>query len=258
MKINSHNKTILIFADPHQELDRVREILSIESPDITVSLGDYFDSFNYDLLRDWDNTCRFLEENVFKSNFFTLKGNHDIQYFYKNPSLICSGYNRDKDAFINGFFSPTKWSAIKEKFLWYIWVDDFLCTHAGLHPSHLPPNQNISKKSISNWLDKQIELAQIALDSGQRHWLYGAGLARLGSQDKGGIDWLDFNQEFEPISGLKQIVGHTPGDFVRSHRSERVLELSKSKNLCIDSSLNEYLLIRNKKVLIKKFSDLWS
>ena len=44
MKISSSNKKILIFSDPHQELDKVKKIIQAEKADINVCLGDWFDS----------------------------------------------------------------------------------------------------------------------------------------------------------------------------------------------------------------------
>ena len=256
MKLSSHNKTILVFADPHQEIDKVRKIMLAEQPDVSLCLGDWFDSFTHNSEFDLEKTCRFLKENLFQKNFVTLMGNHDVQYLYENFTILCSGYARVKDVFISDSFGSSSFPVLRSKFPWYIWVDDFLCTHAGLSPIHLLPNQKLGKAAISEWLDEQIKFATIALETQQRYWLYGAGRVRGGPLPKGGIDWLDFNDEFEPIPGLKQIVGHTESDCIRGHRSDTCLDISLSKNLDIDCGLREYLIIRNKKITIKKFIDL--
>ncbi len=256
MTISSHNKTLLLFSDPHQEIAKVKKIIEAEKPDVSICGGDWFDSFDYNSTQDLADTCLFLKENIFEKNFRTILGNHDIQYLYDNATVICSGYERGKDMFVSDFFNPALLPIIRTKFLWYIWVDDFLLTHAGLSPAHLRPGQKLDEKSLSEWLDGQIKEAVIALESGQRHWLYAAGRARGGSFPKGGINWLDFNSEFEPIEGLKQIFGHTVSRAIRNHQSNGNLDIAASDNINIDCHLNEYLIIRDKKITIKRFSDL--
>lgn len=255
-QLNSQNKTILVFADPHQEIAKVKKIIEAEKPDVSVCLGDWFDSFTNNSMQDVQDTCAFLKSNLFDKAFVTCLGNHDIQYLYENVTTICSGYERGKDMFIQDFFNPSLLPTIRKQFRWYIWIDDFLCTHAGLSPTHLPPGQHVDKKGLSKWLDEQIGFAEIALESGQRHWLYGAGRARGGWLNRGGIDWMDFNHEFEPIEGLKQLVGHTVSRHIRNHQSDGSVDLTTSDNLCIDCHLNEYLLIRNGKLTIKRFIEL--
>ena len=40
MKISSKDKKILIFADPHQEIDKVDDMLKHEAADINICLGE--------------------------------------------------------------------------------------------------------------------------------------------------------------------------------------------------------------------------
>lgn len=261
MRISSKNQKIVVFSDPHQEVDRVAAIIRAESPDLTVCLGDWFDSFFYNSIADIENTCSFLRQNLFEKNFITLMGNHDIHYLYDNPTTICSGYERGKKGLIQKSFSQVPIAEIRKKFAWYIWIDDYLCTHAGIHPIHIPARRllekdGLTKDSISEFLDEEIRRAEDALISGDRFWLYGAGMARGGRLNYGGIIWLDFNQEFEPIPELRQIVGHTSNRAIRNHPSDGNLDLTTSDNLCIDCRLKEYLVIENGKLKICKFCDL--
>ena len=79
----------------------------------------------------------------------------------------------------------------------------------------------------------EIEKGEIALLSGDKYWLYCAGVARFGNEIIGGITWLDFEEEFVPIEGLDQIVGHTFHSAV----------IERNNNYCIDCSLNQYLIL---------------
>ena len=255
MNLSSQNKRILVFSDPHQNISYVEHLLNKEKYDVAVCLGDWFDSFNLNSERDLELTCNFLKKWLFKDNFYTCIGNHDIQYLYDNPRTICSGYAKSKDDFIVdylGAFLP----AIRDKFLWYLWIDDFLCSHAGVNTYHFPPTLKLDKDGVTAWLDEQIKFAEPPLLNGGYHWLYGAGAARGGRQNIGGITWQDFDTEFEPIEGLKQLVGHSSHDKIINHIHDGNLDLTTCDNLDIDCHLNEYLLIHNGKLTIKRLQDL--
>jgi len=85
-----------------------------------------------------------------------------------------------------------------------------------------------------------------------------SGKITPGGKKGGGIVWLDFKQEFQPIEGLKQIVGHTyhKNGRVNPHHLDGNLNPADCDNLCIDNGLNEYIVISNGKLEIKKFLDI--
>lgn len=247
--LTSNNKTILVFSDPHLEIDKVNKILSTEIYDIAVCLGDWFDNFYYDNEEHHAKTCDFLKKWLFQSNFYTCIGNHDIHYLYDNKHTICGGFKIAKKNLIRKHFSNNI-NDIRDKFLWYIWIDNYLCSHAGLNIHHLPPMIGVNKQSISAWLNKEINYAELKLKINDRHWLYGAGKARYGPEKIGGIIWQDFDSELDPIDGLDQIVGHTYHPSIVTDNSPA------SKNIGIDCNLNQYLIIKNGKVQVKSFSSL--
>lgn len=256
MKISSENKRVLIVSDIHHQTPKLHKIIKKESPDIILCLGDWFDSYLYDTTDHSDETARYLAKFIHQNNAFTLWGNHDLHYFYTNRRLICSGFSNAKDISITDALYP-KFNEIKDKFLWYAWVDDYLCTHAGLHPYFLHPKMNINQEEVDLFLRREEELCKIAIVSDKPHWMYGAGNARGGSSKYGGTVWCDFEDEYEPIDGLKQIVGHTYNyeNKVRSHKTDTEDPL-KSNNICIDCNLNEYVIISNGKMEIKQYNDL--
>jgi len=257
-QISSDKKRILVFSDPHQDTNKVKHILSKENYDFVVCLGDWFDSHYYDNEDDLTQTCLQLKTLTFKDNFLTLFGNHDIHYFFINKYAMCSGFSHKKDEIISDIFNE-KFAEIRGKFQWYVWIDDFLCSHAGVHINHFPALMtDLSKESINEWLENESEQAHIKLINGESHWFYRAGAARGGNQKIGGIVWMDFDYEFEPINGLKQIVGHTHSrkSQVRNSPTDGTLNLAESPNLCIDCDLNQYLIIENGKIEIKNYIDL--
>jgi len=255
MNIDSKNKRILVLSDVHQNIGALERITKRENYDEVVCLGDWFDSFFYDTDGDVEKTCEFLKNWIVKDNFHTTWGNHDLPYFHINKHTLCSGYSPDKDTLIRNALGES-FFPIRDKFRWYVWIDDWFCSHAGVNPHFFPPRFELNKPNLSVWLDKEIEIAKINLSSGNPWWLYTAGRGRGGNQMFGGITWQDFNSEFEPIDGLKQIVGHTVGKKVVNHWKDGNVNLTECDNLNIDCHLNEYLIISNGKVSVKSYIDL--
>lgn len=251
MKLSSQNKRILVLSDIHQEVDKANRIIKAESADLIVNLGDEFDSFyknsDYDVIK----TCQFLTETLHDDKFHTLWGNHDLAYFYPSNHTLCSGYTTNKMSAIDKIFGPLK-NDLAKKFKWHIQIDDFLCTHAGVSDNHLPPCLDL--KNINEWLDEEAEAAKLRLNTDQSHWFYGAGKSRGGRLNKGGIVWLDFNNEFQPIKRLKQIFGHTYGKVIRGHRSDIFHNPNDWNNICIDCNLNQYLIISDGKIEVKNYT----
>lgn len=257
-QLSSKGKRILVFSDPHQDAERVKKILRKENYDFAVCLGDWFDSHFHQTASDLASTCNLVKTLPFKKNFLTLFGNHDLHYLFSNHYAQCSGYTDEKDTAIADALHP-KIGEIRDKFQWYVWIDDILCTHAGVHPYFFPPHLELTKEGITAWLDDQCKYADVSLCNGGTHWFYRAGLARYGEQKIGGVVWMDFDEEFEPVDGLRQIVGHTfnhTGFGVRVHHSNGNLNLAEANDLCIDCNVAQYLIIHNGKVKIKNFNDL--
>jgi len=249
MKINSQKKKIVVFSDVHNEIDKTKKIIEKEAADYNVCLGDWFDSFYYDRTNDYKKTAEYLVNDFFtKNNNISLYGNHDLHYLFENRYLFCSGFEKRKKKAIDEVLTNHN---IVDKFKWYIWVDNYLCTHAGLHPYFIDPACN-TNEDISSFLDKEAQIANKNIPENLPHWFYGAGRTRGGSFKKGGIVWLDFNDEFECVDNLNQIIGHTNQ---RNH-SCSVLIKDNSYNMCIDCFQNQYLVIQNEKINIKNFIDL--
>lgn len=252
MNLDSQNKRILIITDIHQDIRKAEYILEKENYDICVNAGDEFDSFIYDTGADVEKTCNFIKKYIFKDNFYFIFGNHDLHYLYNNKYTICSGYEKRKDNLIK-FHLNKQLPDIRNKFLHYLFVDEFLITHAGLNQNHLPTNLNINnKEELIKWLDREVYLTKLHLESGGTYWTYRAGQARGGSQKFGGWCWADWHEEIEPINGLNQICGHT------TQRDYKVAVKigENSINYCADTNLSQYIIINNGNVEIKNYGDL--
>ena len=247
MKINSKGNKILIFSDVHQEVDKLDKIIKHEAADVVICLGDWFDSHFADKNEDVYKTATFLKDYLAFGNT-TLFGNHDLNYLFCNKYATCSGYTDDKAQLIDKVFGVEK-PAIVEKFNWFLFVDEFLCTHAGLHYNFLPPTVSNSE-DVYEYLTIQGNDANIKVRSNQFHWFYGAGYSRRGDQPKGGIVWLDFDKEFAPLKIMPQIFGHT------YRRKGGVQTHCKTNNYCIDTNLSEWVTITNGKLEIKNYKDL--
>jgi len=243
MELISKNKKILIFSDTHQDVDKAEKIIKEESADINIHVGDFFDSMFHNNQGFIQKTCKFIEKYSKLENHYFLFGNHDLPYLYENQFTICSGFEIVKKTYINNSLDVKK---IREKFLWYIWIDDFLVSHAGLHPYFLPEKMEINKVNIDKFLKEEQAECNHKLLNGFPHWFFLAGKARDGKQKFGGLTWLDFDDEFKIIEGIPQIVGHTFHSRIGCNRG----------NFCIDTNLNYYLTITNGKFEVKNFIDI--
>jgi hypothetical protein len=179
-----------------------------------------------------------------------------LHYLSNNHYTICSGYEDRKYFAIDEILGSERQN-ITNKFKWRFWIDDYLCTHAGLFSDYIDPSVK-NNDDLNLFFVKEIERANIALRTDQNHWFYYAGRSRGGPKKGGGIVWLDFKQEFQPIEGLKQIVGHTyhKNGRVNPHHLDGNVNPADCDNLCIDNGLNEYIVFSNGKLEIKKFSDI--
>ena len=259
LKLSSNNKKIVIVADPHNNHTKIDTIFKKEGGDTNICLGDWFDSFTLDDTADYIDTAKYLKD-VFLTDpkNYTLFGNHDLHYLFNVPISRCSGYEQWKYEAINKVIGKVR-GDIQDKFYWSIVVDDILLTHAGLDRRLLSPICN-TNEIIFEYLNECDDEAGTKLKANMSHWFYEAGYVRGGNYNVvGGIVWCDFNQEFQPIEDLRQIVGHTnqwrTNKAVQHHR-EGIVNIVDANNICIDCNLNQYLTITNGKMELKKYNDL--
>lgn len=269
----------LILPDVHLRWETAEKIIKHVKPDKTVFLGDYFDDFG-DSPQTIGDTANWFRESVKDPNRIHICGNHDIHYWFKDFSEIrCSGYDQFKSIAINDIVKPEDWSKLQ---FYYVLDNKWLLSHAGVHPYWLNPNSfNVTKigsstlTKISSKLKRDSEACLKACGRKQSHWFYMYGFSRGYSPYYGGILWCDWTQEFIPIKGLHQIVGHTPcsklswlvigKDSESYHRMgienffpQETLPESGSFNLCLDSQPGSayYAIYENAMLTIHKTIDI--
>jgi hypothetical protein len=248
MNISSAGKKILIVSDIHNDVQKLDKIIKHEAADINLVLGDWFDSFVYDDTQHYSKTAEYLLNYLSSPNNKTLFGNHDLHYLFHNTHVICSGYEHRKYNAIGEVLENNRLATCR-KIDWFAWVDNYLCTHAGLCADFIDPRaKDIS--DINLFLIKERERANIKIISGDDHWFYAVGRARGGHYHKGGIVWLDFDKEFAPVEGLNQIVGHTP------RRQKGITKYAGTENYCIDTFQSQWLTVANGKIEVKSYKDL--
>lgn len=233
----------LIIPDLHNRIDWVEPALSsplLKPYDNVIFLGDYFDDFG-DTPEDASNSAKWLKQSISRPNRIHLYGTHDIWYrFPDNPFISASGNTEEKSDAINHILTKEDWDLLRL----YHYEQDFLFTHAGLH------NYLINKYAFENKLTTRGEIidrivkpatekALIDVSNNKPNEWLNAGFARGGMQVAGGITWLDWDDEFEPVPGLNQIVGHTQ----LSHPGEKIIR--NSKNYCLDTKNKHIGILEN-------------
>lgn len=121
--------------------------------------------------------------------------------------------------------------------------DGWLMSHAGIREEvfyHPMKGFNIQV------VHKACRAAFQAIKTNTYSFYLGAGRARMGRQRYGGLVWLDWDEEFKPIEGVNQIVGHTPAPEIRTK------SLGTNINYCIDTKGKYAILVEGQKVEILK------
>jgi hypothetical protein len=205
----------LIIPDLHHRTDQAEKIIAKVNADKIIFLGDYLDDFNDSPLEASD-TAQWLKKSLTDPNRIHLAGNHDIHYWFKdNGGLRCAGYDDFKSIAANDILTKKDWEQLK---FFYVLDNKWLLSHAGFHPYWLGPEEykkGITKKITLGDLEQKLkEHARDCLKisyAGGEHWFFIAGFSRsCNSRHFGGLLWNDWNDEFKPIRGIHQIVGHTP------------------------------------------------
>lgn len=219
-------KTIVI-PDVHQRIHAVRKILIEERDyDEVVFLGDWFDSFfDPPKVAGFEETCEYLRHLVLehhnKDKFVFLLGNHDVGYIYENKNFSDKPISKTLKYYCSGF-TTSKARKFRHQFFDRGLKDDFFIehfkpahrtqgwtlSHAGIQPAHFPYGYDIDR--LVNELLPDVWKNFRNLEYNHNWLISGAGIARGGNCNIGGVLWCDWNMEFRANSMIgKQIVGHT-------------------------------------------------
>lgn len=178
-----------------------------------------------------------------------LIGNHDLTYLtcyidksalrkatehWANWNCICGGFSRKGSEKFN--------KSVNEDWLFGLElaakVGSFIVSHAGFHPMQFPNSEDLKKSIKKAVLEWRGDRAGGYLRE-ECPWISWCGKARGGKQAVGSPIWLDFHEEFQPIDGINQIVGHTRNPHFYVQRNHTKF----SKNFCIDHSQQGCVII---------------
>lgn len=229
---------IVVIPDIHNKYDIAESIINAENPHQTVFLGDYFDSVGDDA-RTAEGTAAWLTGSLGRKDRVHLIGNHDLHYMTDNPKFPCSGYTPEKRSAIARY--NIDWTRLRL----YYWIqNDWLCTHAGLSNRFFVLQQKTNLETAADVLKRSdMDLKNIA-DANTHHPFLQVGMLRGGRHSVGGLVWCDYD-EFEDVSGLKQIFGHTRGSHIRH------LAINDAEHYCIDTVLRNYAVYEDRQLSIK-------
>lgn len=232
----------LIIPDVHNRVGVVQHILTREKYDRVTFLGDYFDDFG-DFPHDAENTAKYVRRWLHHPNTKLLLGNHDAAYYAGPKWHGCSGWTPEKHAAINRILKPCHWKRMR------LWVkrQGWLLSHAGFNKTNYIHGNRLN--AVHGTLLATLALPQndqISILSRIKHTT-SVGLCRGGWSEKGGVLWQDWEYEFEPILGVRQIVGHTPGKQPRS-----IIRDDYWQDWCIDTHSRHYGLIIDGKFEVRQ------
>jgi Calcineurin-like phosphoesterase len=238
------NRTIgLIVPDVHEKIQKLKLILRFyKHVDWVVFLGDFMDSWDGLTWETWE-MIKWLHENLDNPKYTFLWGNHDLGYPFSHI-FECSGFDPKKLEIIRQYIDDKQWN----KFKLVHWIGPFgeqdpgnsiepqewMISHAGLHPYFLHPFHGFDKAWMADKAEETIY--KIKYENTITEWL--ACGRRCGFRGVGGLVWLDWSTEFQPIEGLNQIVGHSYSPDVRIKNGVN------SKNYCLDTGLNHVIEVR--------------
>jgi hypothetical protein len=217
----------LICGDLHGRTEIVEALAATDYQ--LIFLGDFLDSFDRTAREQVAVAHRVIELTREGRARFVL-GNHEWSYLDRNQR--CSGWNNLTQALME-----TERADLLSKSDSVIVIDneydDVVVTHAGIHQGFW----NALGLSIEH-LDWRF---QEGIRVGRDSWVFHVGYSRGGGSRAypfGGPFWCDWNDEFMPIHGIRQIVGHTvylalpknfDQDFLGQHR------ISDNGDVCIDT-----------------------
>ncbi len=265
-------KKKLIIPDVHQKIHKVKNILKKADYDEVISLGDWFDDFG-DTADQAEATAEYLLElqNTLGDRFVWLLGNHDIPYVFPESTDLywCSGVTEEKIEKVHEVFRE-KLDTQRLRLFHIIETKGrvpIVLSHAGVHPK-----QFHNRVTIKGMRDAE-QFALLEASLGRNNLLLQAGRCRGGREPIGGVTWLDWYYEFEPIKRINQIVGHTTqrnGYSIVNQSYENIYATYQTTesganvdiyefgnkdnfNLCLDTHLQHYAIIEDNKLKVYEY-----
>lgn len=235
---------LVIVPDVHHKLDKLMSIVEREKGKRFAFLGDWFDDHEDSPVQaGW--TAKWLQRRLalYPDDIYLL-GNHCAPYLWPEISgLRCSGHTTAKRLAI---WNEMDVPAYRKRVLLFQKYNGWLLSHAGIHPyfeSVTADRDNWRAQDVlDNRSDRICEVPAIM----------NAGWSRGGPERIGGCTWLDWCEEFKPITRVNQVVGHTKGLQPRRKEPTDAYGEVLSTNWCIDTNLNHYAVLTDGGLEIKE------
>jgi hypothetical protein len=237
----------LIIPDVHTKAVIADTLRWKEKPDATVFLGDLWDDWN-DGPGEARRVAEWVADLMADPSVTLLVGNHDLPYLFPETRRwsLCSGYTQEKAKAIAEVLPPEahwRWKLATT-------VEGWLLTHAGLSA-----RLGVDPAALAG-VEKMLHEGVFVHDAPMA---LGAGYSRGGPQPCGGVLWCDWRDEFRPLAGVKQIMGHTPrrrpeGRWVGQDRPVEVMtndNYGDGFSINLDTHLRHYALIEEGRVEVK-------
>lgn len=213
--------------DVHLRLTALKRVLRRYQSEVDriIYHGDFFDNWREDDEGLGSSNTRamskWLAARIASRNNkdVWLWSNHDMAYG-SHGAYGCAGWDEQKQEIVDEYMTQDHWDV----FDFWSWNDTYLASHAGFHPSHAHPIFGVNRDYMDGLHDELLELVR----HNKPHHLFNAGRARYGSQEFGGVTWLDW-KNFAPIDNVSQIVGHTIVPSIQYKLGKN------SHNYCIDT-----------------------
>lgn len=225
-----------VIPDIHDQIDLAQQIMDNEQVDRWILLGDYFDNFHTGT-PEAKATAVWLKKVLSQDNVIALLGNHDLSYLWPGYHS-CSGWAKSKSQVIHSQLSLADWAKL---YLVYQ-KDGWTFTHAGI-------DQRLGGfKEIKDF--EYDFLTGIDLGYEIQHPILAAGIESGGDYPFGGICWAR-PENFQPVPGLRQIFGHTPGKKpIYNSVTAPCSDMTDTETWCLDTAMKHYMIINDGEVTI--------
>jgi predicted phosphodiesterase len=164
-----------------------------------VFLGDFLDAYEKSATRAAQIECIDIVRDLHsqgRARF--VRGNHDWSYDSR-----CQGWASGYAKGTWDDLGPSRRLWLRENDEHVITLEpDIVISHAGI-TAPIWDGLGLTHETV-------VEEAHAAVAPGtQATWFFAIGRARRGMQRVGGPLWCDWDNEFEPVQGVRQVTGHT-------------------------------------------------
>ena len=205
---------LLLIYDIHGRSEWIPSDDQINEVDKVIFGGDYFDSFDRKFDEQLFTFNKIIDiKEKYGDKIIILWGNHDIQYYYTERNLICSGYQSEHAHTINIVLT----NAVRNKYLQFAWqYSNHIFTHAGVTTYVVNAINEKHPELYQMVLNKELQLADII---NQTELDFYFNIERSGNHIYSGIFWIRPKYlDKARLLGYHQHVGHTyVGDIYKGY-----------------------------------------